>query len=104
MTTVRHRKIKTFYIDGQFIDDSVMAQVKEINERVLNVQMRDRGYVPVLDMNPVWAVEYDPRANEWKFAMSMYGFYIGKRKSWQYEGSSQGKLIPRSTPPTTLKQ
>lgn len=80
------------------------SEVKGINERTLDVQMRDKGYIPVLDMDPIWAVEYEPRSDQWNFAMAIYGFYIGKRKSWQYEGSSQGKLIPRSTPPTTSKQ
>jgi hypothetical protein len=104
MTTILHRKIKHFAIDGQFLDDSIALSVKEINERVLDVQMRDRGYIRALDLDPIWTTEYNPTQDEWRFRMSIYGFYIGKRKSWQYEGASQGKLIPRATPQATSKR
>jgi hypothetical protein len=99
-----HRKIKRFGIRGQFLDDSLTAAIKDINERTLDVQMRDMGYSRVLDIDPLWTVEYNPIQDEWRFEMSLYGFYIGKRKSWQYEGSSQGKLIPRITRQTTSSQ
>ena len=104
MTTTLHRKIKKFAIHGQFLDDSIAISIKDINERTLDVQMRDMGYVRCLDIDPVWTTEYNPVQDEWRFMMSIYGFYIGKRKSWQYEGSFQGKLIPRVTHLATSKQ
>lgn len=99
-----HRKIKKFGMEGQFLDDSLAGSIKEINERTLDVQMRDMGYIRALDIDPFWTVEYNAQQDEWRFQMSMYGFYIGKRKAWQYEGSSQGKLIPRITHPAISKQ
>lgn len=104
MTTTLHRKIKNFCIEGQFLDDAKTLDIKALNERILDVQMRDMGYIRALDIDPAWTTEYNPLQDEWRFKMSIYGFYIGKRKSWQYEGSFQGKLIPRATPPATLKQ
>ena len=99
-----HRKIKKFGMEGQFLDDSLAGSIREINERTLDVQMRDMGYTRALDIDPFWTVEYNAQQDEWRFQMSMYGFYIGKRKAWQYEGSSQGKLIPRITHPAISKQ
>ena len=104
MTTTLHRKIKNFCIEGQFLDDTKTLDIKRLNERILDVQMRDMGYIRALDIDPVWTIEYNPMQDEWRFKMSIYGFYVGKRKSWQYEGASQGKLIPRATPQATLKQ
>jgi hypothetical protein len=104
MTTTLHRKIKQFAIEGQFLDDRIASDIKEINERVLDIQMRDMGYIRALDIDPAWTTEYNPMQDEWRFKMSIYGFYVGKRKSWQYEGSFQGKLIPRATPKAISKQ
>jgi hypothetical protein len=104
MTTTLHRKIKQFAIEGQFLDDRIASGIKEINERVLDIQMRDMGYIRALDIDPAWTTEYNPIQDEWRFKMSIYGFYVGKRKSWQYEGSFQGKLIPRATLKAISKQ
>lgn len=98
MTTIRHRKIKRFQVEGQFLNDSEAASIKDLAERVLDVQMRDAGYIRSLDIDPVWGTDYNPVQDEWRYIMSMYGFYIGKRKAWQYEGASQGKMIPRNIP------
>ena len=99
-----HKAIKRFCIDGQFIDDSKALSIRDLNERTLDVQMRDRGYVRALDMDPVWTVEYVSDKDEWFFKMSIYGIYVGKKKSWQYEGIQQGKLLPRSTHQAKLNQ
>ena len=104
MTTTLHRKIKQFSIDGQFLNDALTLDIKNLNERLLDVQMRDMGYIRALDLDPAWTTEYNHFQDEWRFRMTIYGFYVGKRKSWQYEGASQGKLIPRVMPKATLKQ
>lgn len=97
MITTLHKKIKLFQIDGYLADDSRILDIKELNERVLDVQMRDKGYVRILDLDPHWSIDYNAVDCNWGFKMSMFGTYVGKRKSWQYEGTWQGKLMPRST-------
>lgn len=104
MTTTLHQKIKAFCIEGQFINDAVAQAIKSMNERTLDVQMKDAGYVRVLDLDPHWSTQYNGSDDTWSFKMTMYGSYVGKGKSWQYEGSWQGKLIPRSIPQTTSNQ
>jgi hypothetical protein len=104
MTTTQNRKIKTFYLEGELLDDSVIISTKDIAERTIKTDMRDKGYVPVLDIDPIWSVEYNAITDQWFFEISMHGFYAGKRKAWQYQGWSQGKMIPRPTPPATSNQ
>jgi hypothetical protein len=104
MTITPQKKIKAFQIDGELLDDSAIIKTKEIIERTLNNDIRDKGYVPVLDIDPIWSIEYVSETNQWLFHMSIHGYYIGKRKAWQYQGWSQGKMMPRPTPPATSSQ
>ena len=55
--------------------------------------MRGKGYVRVLDIDPAFSVEFT--GETWKFLMTIHGVYVGKRKAWQSEGTTQNKLIPR---------
>lgn len=91
------RAYKPFILEGQFIDDSFALQTRVSSENFLDKVMRDKGYIKILDIDPNWSTWYDSKKDEWFFSMTIYGTYIGKRKSWQYEGITQGKLIPRNT-------
>ena len=90
-----HKTIKRFQIKVEFLDDSDMIRVKNQYLNLLDNQMKDKGFVRVLDIDPAFSVEFT--GETWKFLLTVHGVYVGKRKSWQSEGMSQGKLIPRST-------
>ena len=98
------RPIKPFTCDGEFIDDSHAIYAKTTATNTLNNMMRDKGYLKVLDLDPIWFIRYDENTNKWYFEMTAYGVYVGKRKSWEFEGVSQGKLIPRNTRLLTSNQ
>jgi hypothetical protein len=98
------KPIKPFFLDGEFLDDSQAIYAKVNAEKTINHMMRDKGYLKVLDLDPFWIVRYDEQSNKWYFDMTIYGVYMGKKKAWQFEGISQGKLIPRNTPLLTLKR
>lgn len=91
------RPFKPFKLDGQFVDDSFALHTRVNSENFLDRSMRDKGYIRAFDIDPIWSTWYDNKKNEWFFSMILYGTYVGKRKSWQYEGITQGKLIPRNT-------
>ena len=91
-----HQNIKRFQIEVEFLDDSDMIRVKKQYEDLLSGQMKDSGYTRVLDIDPAFSVEFDGQS--WKFLMTIHGIYVGKKKAWQLEGITQGKLIARSTP------
>ena len=97
-----HRKIKRFQINVDFYDNAQLISLRPQYENLLIQDMRGKGYVRVLDIDPAFSVEFT--GETWKFLMSIHGVYVGKKKAWQSEGITQGKLIPRSMRPTTSKQ
>lgn len=95
---MNHKNIKRFQVRVNFKDDSDMIRVRAQYENLLTQDMKGKGYARVLDIDPAFSVEFD--GVTWVFLMTLYGVYVGKKKAWQSEGITQGKLIPRSTHPT----
>lgn len=92
-----HKKIKRFQINVEFLDDSDIIRIKNQYENLLVHDMRDKGYVRILDIDPAFSVEFN--GETWKFLMTIQGVYVGKKKAWDTEGMAQGKLIPRTLHP-----
>ena len=90
-----HKKIKRFQIEVEFIDDSDIIRIRNQYENLLTSQMRDSGYVRVLDIDPAFSVEFT--GETWKFLMTIHGIYVGKKKAWQLEGITQNKPVKRNT-------
>lgn len=90
-----HQRIKRFQIQVQFNDNSQLISLRPQYENLLIQDMRGKGYVRVLDIDPAFSVEFT--GETWKFLMSIHGVYVGKKKAWQLEGTTQNKLIPRAT-------
>jgi hypothetical protein len=91
-----HRKIKRFQIDVEFYDNAQLISLRPQYENLLVQDMRGKGYVRVLDIDPAFSVDFT--GETWKFLMSIHGVYVGKKKAWQLEGMTQGKLIQRNIP------
>jgi hypothetical protein len=93
---MNHKNIKRFQVRVEFKDDSDMIRVRAQYESLLTQDMRGKGYLRVLDLDPSFSVEFN--GETWVFLMTLYGIYIGKKKAWLSEGITQGKLIPRIMP------
>ena len=61
------RKIHNFTVAGVIGDDSKIIGARELYERTLLQQMRDRGYVPVLDMAPQFKISYVAEKDQYGF-------------------------------------
>ncbi len=96
MTT--HRKIKRFQIDVEFYDNAQLISLRPQYENLLTHDMRSKGYVRILDIDPAFSVEFT--GETWKFKLTIHGVYVGKRKACQLEGITQNKPVPRSMPLT----
>lgn len=96
-----HKKIKRFQIEVEFLDDSDMIRIRNQYENILTHHLREKGYARVLDIDPAFSVEFT--GETWKFLLTFHGVYVGKKKAWESEGMSQGKLIPRSIRQNMLK-
>lgn len=96
-----HDEIKKFALDGIIADSSNLVKAKENLVKNLEDQMRDFGYVPALDLEPQFTLQFAPEYERYDFVLSIYGIYVGKDKSWDTAGIMTGKPIMRYTP--TLK-
>ena len=92
-----HKRIKRFQIEVEFNDDSQIISLRPQYENLLIQDMRGKGYVRVLDIDPAFSIEFTGAT--WRFLMTLYGIYTGRRKAWQSEGITQGKLVPRNMHP-----
>lgn len=92
MGFVGHKKIKEFHIDGMIEDDSVIPKIRERYEIILIDMMRSQGYVPHLDIEPAFSLEY--KDSKYNFLLTIYGVFIGKAKAKCYLAVSGNNLIP----------
>ena len=89
------RRIHDFWMSGIIKDDSKIQSLRENYERLLIQQQREKGYVPVFDMQPQFSIKYNHEKDHYSFNLVMYFIYLGKKKSLQYEGFSGQSLIPK---------
>ena len=97
-----HKRIKRFQIAVEFNDDSQIISLRPQYENLLTQDMRGKGYIRVLDIDPAFSIEFTGQT--WRFLMTLHGIYVGRKKAWQFEGITQNKLIPRTTPQAILNQ
>ena len=90
-----HRNIKRFQIEVEFYDNAQLISLRPQYENLLSQDMRGKGYARLLDIDPAFSIEFT--GETWRFLMTLHGVYVGKKKAWQSEGITQGKLIARST-------
>lgn len=92
-----HKDIKRFPLDGRINDDSDFVRLRAQYETMILHNMRDSGYVPVLDLGPLFSTRLD-KDGHYSFELTVYGIYVGRKKAWTIEGmDGGGKLLPRST-------
>jgi hypothetical protein len=93
-----HDDIVRFSREGLTGENHV--QTKEWWVRDVENEMRDNGYVPSIDNDPQYTVDYLGDKEGFKFVLSVYGVYVGEDKAWQVSGVTSGKTIMRSTQKT----
>lgn len=93
--TKMKKQIHNFTVSGVIKDDSHLIQAREHYERLLVQQMRDGGYVPVLDMSPQFNLMYVQMKNQYAFNLTMFGVFVGKKKASLLEGFSGTDFIKR---------
>ena len=81
MANLHHRPIKQFKLDGSIHDESAIARLRLEYIRLLTTEMRLNGYAIRLDIDPDFTIEYNSTKENFYFYLSMYGTYVGTRKS-----------------------
>lgn len=94
-------KPKKYFLSGIIPDDSQLISRRSASEYWLIKEMREAGFVPMLDQEPIWKT-LKRKDNSYTFELSIYAVYVGKDNSWTIEGmDATGKMLPR-IPPTKL--
>lgn len=88
-----HDEIKRFYLTGEITSDKFLeareALIKDVEDN-----MRDEGYVPVLDLLPQFTRNFNPESEVFNFELSVYGAKCNEER--KYSGVLNGVLIERS--------
>ena len=95
MHVLYNKRIKPFFIDGVLADDSVIPKKRAQYQHLVDSHMRISGYVPVLDLDPQFYIEYNSDKDVYNFKYVVFGVYVGKKKSSEYVGYSGNVLVPR---------
>lgn len=81
MLSIHHKPIKRFGLKGNILDDSAIIRLREEYSKLLSVEMRLGGYVPRLDIPEDFTIEYNQEKQYFEFELTIYGIYVGKKKS-----------------------
>lgn len=96
-----HKKIRKFTQTGEYKSDSQLVKVRDQQEAMLIYDMRERGYVPLLEFGPFWTSFYIEKDDKYEFILSVYGAHVGEKEAWEIEGITQsGKPLRRVIPQT----
>ena len=74
------RKIKPMTLPGTFGEEAKF-KARDKFQIVLEEQLRERGYVPVIDRNTEWYTSWDEEREIYNFELVMYGVYVGAKKA-----------------------
>jgi hypothetical protein len=92
---VLHKNIRRFYIDGEIYDEAAIPKIKNQYIELLMTMMQAKGYVIRYDIDPDFTIEYTGKG--FKFALSVYGVFVGKRRAQCLSGIDKNKPIMNST-------
>lgn len=93
MENIHHKPLKRFGLDGVIHDDSAIGRLRSEYIRLLTIEMKLLGYVPRIDINPDFTIEYNHTKQHYTFTLSLYGVYVGKKKSEWITAVDETKVI-----------
>jgi hypothetical protein len=95
MENLHHKPIKQFKLEGSIQDEAAIVRLKVEYIRLLNSEMRLNGYAPRLDIDPDFTIEYIQSSETFRFTLSVYGTYVGKRKAECIQGIDGTQVLMR---------
>ena len=101
MKYLHHKSIKLFKLEGSIHDEAAIARLKQEYIRLLTLDMRLSGYALRLDIDPNFTIYYNADKEYFTFKLSMYGTYVGTRKSEWIIGIDGVEVL--GTPKSKLK-
>jgi len=102
MVRYHHKQIKKFNLDGVIHDESAIGRLKTEYIRLVVSEMKINGCVPRFDIEPDFTIDYNEKKKYFEFELTIYGIYVGKRKSEWIAGIDGTK--PIGIPKNKLKE
>ena len=93
MENIYHKPIKRFGLDGVIRDDADLVRLKIEYLKLILLQMRLSGYVPKFDIDTDFTLGYNYEKNCYEFELSIYGVYVGKKKSKWILGINKNQVL-----------
>jgi hypothetical protein len=93
MANYHHKSIKKFNLSGVIHDESALGRLKEEYIRLLESEMRLSGYVPRLDIQVDFTIDYNERKKYFEFELTVYGVHTGRKQSEWIAGVDGSKAI-----------
>jgi hypothetical protein len=94
MESIHHKPLKIFNLEGSIYDDSLIWRLRMEYADLVIAEMRLSGYVPRFDIDEDFTIEYNEGIKGFNFKLSIYGIYVGKRKSEWIFGVDGTAVIP----------
>jgi hypothetical protein len=106
MDNFHHKPIKRFSLDGNIHDDAALMRLRIEYTKLIITEMKLSGYVPRIDINPDFTIRYNEQKQYFEFKLSIYGVYVGKKKSEWIVGIDEAKAIyiPQSKSKESLRE
>lgn len=76
-----NRNIKNFHVKGEAADQETVLRLRKQIEDHLEDEMREKGYVPSLDITPEIYWSYNEETEKFNYVIVKYGAFVGKRKA-----------------------
>jgi hypothetical protein len=93
MANYHHKPIKKFNLSGVIHDESALGRLKEEYIRLLESEMRLSGYVPRLDIQVDFTIDYNERKKYFEFELTVHGIHTGRKQSEWITGVDGSKPI-----------
>ena len=94
---LHHKPIKRFGLEGTIYDSAHIDRLKTEYLSLIVLQMREKGYVPRLDIDYDFTIWYNHDKRDYSFKMSVYGIYLGARKAQEVKAVSDFRAIYEET-------
>ena len=98
MANYHHKPIKKFSLDGTIYDEAFIGRLKTEYVELVTSEMRFSGYVPRLDIDPDFTIQYNNDKESFEFKLSIHGIYTGRKQSEWILGidGTRAVYIPQS--------
>lgn len=93
MATYHHKPIRKFSLNGIINDESGIGRLRQEYVRLLTSEMRLCGYVPRLDIDIDFTLDYNEKKQYFEFEISVYGIFTGRKQSQWIQGIDGTKAI-----------